>query len=251
MNKDKSTEENLRNEGIGLALGLAIDARYNEAKEVITQILEIYPQDVEMMTFLAEIFIAENKLQEAKIWLDKVFSLDKNYPRALYDLAGLWAKKGRWSTAIKTYEKAIRYYPRDSTIEIAAVYQDLGCALWEAGNRDDALESWKTCLKYDPKNIHAKHNLRDFTNEYGLPASPVGKAMDDANEFLRFKIGEYLSSKRKDGFENMEEANKIIDKITDVWNKKIVSKYGREIDDMNTKEKKKLFKETMVFFDDN
>ncbi len=194
MNSDNPTEEELRSSGIGLALILAMDKKYDEAKEPLTSILEIYPQDIEAMTFLSEIFIAENKLHEARIWLDKVFSLNKNYPMALYNMACLWAKKERWRTAIKTYEKAIRYYPKDSAEEIAATYQDLGCALWEDQRRDDALEAWKTCLKHGPKNRHAKHNLKKFTNEYGLPSSPAGNAMDDANAFIHFKMDEHLSS---------------------------------------------------------
>ena len=250
MNKDNPDAEELRRGGIGLALGLAMDAKYDEAKEVLISILEIYPQDVEVMTLLAEIFIAEDRIHEAKIWLDKVLSLHRNYPRALYNMASLRAKKGLWRTAIKTYEKAIRHYPKDSTEEMAAAYQDLGCALWEDGRRDDALESWKTCLKYDSKNMHAKHNLKKFTNEYGLPSSPVGKVMDDANAFLHFKMVEYLASKGSSNFENMDEANKILGEITKSWNDKIVSKYERKIDNMSAKEKTKLFKETKIFFDE-
>ena len=162
MNKDNPDAEGLRRGGIGLALGLAMDAKYDEAQEVLMSILEISPQDVEVMTLLAEIFIAENRIHEAKIWLDKVLSLHKNYPRALYNMASLSAKKGLWRAAIRTYEKAIRHYPKDSTEEIAAAYQDLGCALWEDGRRDDALESWKTCLKYDSKKYACKTQPKEI-----------------------------------------------------------------------------------------
>lgn len=67
MNSDNPTEEELRSSGIGLALRLAMDTKYDEAKELLISILEIYPQDIEVMTFLSEIFIAENKLREARI----------------------------------------------------------------------------------------------------------------------------------------------------------------------------------------
>jgi tetratricopeptide (TPR) repeat protein len=128
-------------------------------------------------------------------------------------MVSLWTKKERWSAAIKTYKKAIRYFPKDSAEEIAAAYQDLGCALWEDQRRYDALEAWITCLKHNPKNRHAKHNLKKFTNEFGLPSSSIGKAMDDVNAFLHFKMGEYLSSKGKSNFENVIEVNKIITKL--------------------------------------
>jgi hypothetical protein len=36
---------------------------------------------------MAEIFIAENNLSEAKVWLDKILALFRAYLRALYALA--------------------------------------------------------------------------------------------------------------------------------------------------------------------
>jgi hypothetical protein len=38
-----------------------------------------------------------------------------------------------------------------------------------------------------------KRNLREFTNEYGLPKSPVG--MDDFWAFMNFKEKEYFPKK--------------------------------------------------------
>ncbi len=58
----------------------------------------------------------------------------------------------------------------------------------------------------------------------------------------------HLSSKGKSNFENVNEANKIIDKITNVWNSNIVFKYGRKIDNMSTKEKTKALQRNKVFF---
>jgi len=259
VNKGKATPANnnnnnnnkikLKNDGIELALSLAINGKLEEAKEIIAVILEKYPQDIEAMTILGEILTLQNKRKEARVWIDKVLTLDKNYPRALNALGMLHIRNKRWSSAIKAYEKAILNYPQDAKEEIAAAYQDLGCALWESSRRDEALEAWKICLQYDPNNIRAKKNLQQFTNEYGLPASPVGKVMDDANAFLHYKMLEYLSNKGKDGFDNTDEANKVLNKITDAWNNTVVSKYGSKLDKMNSNKKKNMFKETRVFFD--
>ncbi len=45
--------------------------------------------------------------------------------------------------------------------------------------REEALDAWKTCLKYNPKQKYARENLNEFTNEYEAVNSPVG--MDDYN----------------------------------------------------------------------
>ena len=72
--------------------------------------------------------------------------------------------------------------------------------------------------------------------------------MDDANAFLHFKMVEYLSSKGNSNFENMEEANRILGEITNAWNDKIVSKYGRKIDNMSAKEKTKTLQRNKCLF---
>lgn len=258
MNKGKVTSANnnndkkmkLKKDGMGLALSLAINGKLEEAKEIIAVILEKYPQDIEAMTILAEMLTLQNKRKEARAWIDRVLTLDKNYPRALSALGMLHIRNKRWSSAIKAYEKAILNYPQGAKEEIAAAYQDLGCALWESSDRDQALEAWKTCLQYDPNNIHAKKNLKEFTNEYGLPASPVGKVMDDVNAFIHYKMVEYLSNKGKEGFDNTDEANKVLNTITDTWNNTVVTRYGSKLDKMSSNKKKNLFKEIRVFFDD-
>ncbi|MDN5847846.1 MAG: hypothetical protein L0H53_16410 [Candidatus Nitrosocosmicus sp.] len=251
MNNSKSTPASKKikkNNAIELALDLVDNDKLEEAKEIITMILEKNPQDIEGMTVLANILVFQNKRKEARVWIDKVLNLDKNHPMALYVLGGFHVENKRWSSAIKAFEKAILHFPQDAKEEIAAAYQDLGCALWESRRREEALESWKICLQYDPNNTYAKNNLKKFISEYGLPASPVGKAMDDAQAFLKYKMLEYLSIKRKDGFDTMDETNKVLDKITKVWNNKIASKYGRKLDKMSSTEKKNLFRETRVFF---
>jgi len=122
---------------------------------------------------------------------------------------------------------------------------EVGCSLWEVGAREEALEAWHTCLKYNPKQKSAKKNLKDFTNEYGMGKSPVG--MDDFWAFVNFKREEYYSVKGRDYFKGIAEANTVLKKITGAWDNKILPKYGAKLDRMKTKDKVKLFKDTKVF----
>jgi len=48
---------------------------------------------------MAEIFIAENKLSEAKAWLDKILALFPDYPQALYSLGVIYHSKKKWNKA--------------------------------------------------------------------------------------------------------------------------------------------------------
>jgi tetratricopeptide (TPR) repeat protein len=234
------TFDEIRNGGLALAVKLSLEKKYDEAKKVLTEVLKVSSKDPEIMAMMAEIFIAENKLSEAKVWLDKILELFPNYPRAFYDLGFIYQGKEQWNKAITVYKRAIRNYPKDSKEEIAEAYQNLGCALWEERRREEALEVWKTCLKYNPKQKHAKRNLKKFTNEYGLPRSPVGSAMDDIQAFVHMKMEEISD------FKNVTDADIVLEKIMNTWNDKIASRYAQKLDRMKVNEKIRLFKETKV-----
>ncbi len=121
---------------------------------------------------------------------------------------------------------------------------NMRCSLWEVGGWEEALEAWKTCLKYNPKQKSAKENLKNFTNEYGLGKSSVG--MDDFWAFVHFKRKEFYSVKGR-YFKGIEEANTVLKKITDSWDNKILPKWGAKLDRMKTQDKVKLFEDTKVF----
>ena len=232
--------------------------KYSEAKKVLSEILKVCINDSETMVMMVEILIAENKLTQAKKWLDNILVLYPNNPGALYNLGVFYSNKKQWKKAIKMYEKSITLYDKDSKkIEIADAYQNLGCVLWEDSRREEALEAWKTSLKYNPKQKQAKKNLKEFTNEYGLPSSPMGATMDDVQAFVKMKMEEYLLTKNKstdvssstttDNNSNLTEINKILEKIMQAWNDEVSAKYAEELDSMDTNKKVNLFKRTKVF----
>jgi hypothetical protein len=117
--------------------------------------------------------------------------------------------------------------------------------LWELKKREEALEAWKTCLKYNPRQKYAKENLKDFTNEYGMGRSPVG--MDDFWAFVDFKRKEYLSVKGRDYLTDIDEANVVLKQITGAWDNRIVPKFDAKFNSMKIEDKIKLFKDTKVF----
>jgi tetratricopeptide (TPR) repeat protein len=257
MDDDKApTPDEIRNGGLALATKLCLEKKYSEAKKVLSEILKVCINDSEAMVMMVEILIAENKLTQAKKWLDNILLLYPNNPGALYNLGVFYSNRKQWKKAIKMYEKSITLYDdKDSKkIEIADAYQNLGCVLWEDSRREEALEAWKTSLKYNPKQKQAKKNLKEFTNEYGLPSSPMGTTMDDVQAFVKMKMEEYLLTKNKTDVSsstidnsNLTELNKILEKIMQAWNDEVSAKYAEELDSMDTNKKVNLFKRTKVF----
>ena len=237
--------EEMRDAGIGLASKLVLENKYALAKDVFTKLLSLRPDDVEVMALHANVFIVEGKLLEAENRLNHVLALNPNYPLGLYFLGVVYHGKGEYEKAIHMYETALKYFPEKDKKDIADVYQNLGCSLWEVRRREDALEAWKTCLKYNPKQKYARENLKEFTNEYGMGKSPVG--MDDFWAFVDIKRKEYLSVKGRDYFKGIDEANVVLKKITGAWDNKILPKYTAKFKRMKTEDKVKLFEDTKVF----
>ncbi|RJS86412.1 tetratricopeptide repeat protein [Methanophagales archaeon] len=245
-NEPELSREEIREGGIGLAAKLVLDGNYGDARRALKKILKIYPDDTELMTLISATYLMEAKFKEAKRWLNKVFSIDPDYPKALYNLGVIHSEREKWEEAVEAYERAIEHYPSSAKNEIADAYQNLGCALWETGRKNEALDTWKTCLKYNPKQEYAKRNLKEFTNEYGLPKSPM-PGMNDLWAFVDMKQNEYLAREGKENFEDIDEVTEVMGKIKAAWNERIAPRYGRRLDLMSTKEKIKLFKGTKVF----
>ncbi len=242
--RDMFNIEETRKMGIILASKMVLEHRYNAAKDVLAKLLELCPNDIEVMTLHANIYSVEGKFIEAENKLAQVLLLNPNYPLALYFLGVVCHEKGEYEKAIHMYQTALQYFSESEKMEIADAYQNLGCSLWEVKRKAEALEAWKTSLKYNPRQKYVKENLKKFTNEYGMPKSP---GFDDYYAFTDIKNEEYLAIKGKKDFDNIEEANIVLHKIMDAWNTRILPKYGEKLNLMKTKDKVKLFKDTKVF----
>jgi tetratricopeptide (TPR) repeat protein len=242
----ESEFEEMRDAGIGLASKLVIENKLDQAKDIFTKLLNLRPDDVEVMTLHANIYFFEGKLLEAENRLNQVLTLNPNYPLAVYFLGVIYHEKGEYERAIQMYETALKNLSEEQKYDLADVYQNMGCSLWGVGKREEALEAWQSCLKYNPKQKSAKKNLKDFTNEYGMGKSPVG--MDDFWAFINFKRKEYYSVKGRDYFKSVEEANNVLKKITDAWDNKIMPKWGAKFKRMKTQEKIEIFNDTKILF---
>lgn len=158
--------ENTRTKGILLASKYVLEHQYDAAKNVFEKLLQLSPNDVEIMALHANIYCVEGKYIEAENKLNQVLILNPNYPLALYFLGFVYNAKGEYEKAINMHETALKYFSEHEKMEIADTYQNLGCSLWKVNRREEAIEAWKTCLKYNPEQKYVKENLRQFTNDY-------------------------------------------------------------------------------------
>lgn len=147
----------------GEASKYILEYRYDAAKAVFEKILQLSPNDVEIMALNANIYSMEGKFIEAENRLNQVLILNPNYPLALYFLGYVYNAKGEYEKAIHMYETALKFFSENEKMEIADTYQNLGCSLLGINRRTEALEAWRKCLKYNPKQKDVKENIKKLT----------------------------------------------------------------------------------------
>ncbi len=74
----------MRETGIGLGSKLVIEHKFDQAKDIFMKLLEISPEDIEVMSLHANIYLVEGKLPEVENRLNHVLALNPDYPLELF-----------------------------------------------------------------------------------------------------------------------------------------------------------------------
>jgi tetratricopeptide (TPR) repeat protein len=109
-------------------------------------------------------------------WLDsnrfytKLLETATASAKAAYSYGVLRATGGDDPGAIEAYDRAISIFPADSE-----AYHNRANALVRLGRRDEAIASYRNCLRFDPGHAGAAHNLNQLLA--GLPLYPARKKL--------------------------------------------------------------------------
>ena len=165
--------------------------RVEDALRIYVQILEINPEDVEILLITGHICVALQKFEDAKDFYRRVLeiepwnadarqNLDK-LPSALsgtsvshsveemYQAAQQAATEGRGQEAIQKLETLLAASP-----EHAQAHNDLGVLSYRAGDKNLALDHYEKAAQLDPNNTTFQKNLADF---YCIEQGQFEKAM--------------------------------------------------------------------------
>ena len=82
-----------------------------------------------------------------------------------YSIGVLRSAHGDDGGAIEAYDRAIAIFPA-----YAEAYRNRGNALARLGRREEAMASYRQCLRFDPTDFAANSNLRQLAA--GLPVNP-------------------------------------------------------------------------------
>ena len=79
----------------------------------MNDMIEMYPHDKRVLYLAANWLMGENGIDQAKRFLEKALSLDKNYPAALNDLAYVDARNREFPKALAAMERYVVLLPKE------------------------------------------------------------------------------------------------------------------------------------------
>jgi tetratricopeptide (TPR) repeat protein len=141
---------------------------FAEAEEEIQRELEKKPDQPFLKATLADLFLHQDRLAEARILVDEILSRDPQHPQALYLLGEIFLKQNSPKEALECFRQAFAREPRDYLVLRAAR------ALKEMDRFGEALQELEKVLVVKPKNF-------PFQKEKGLVLNKM-KRFDQALE---------------------------------------------------------------------
>lgn len=96
---------------------LLVENKVAEADTVVSQALELYPDDVKMHTAKGNVFNRQSIFEHAEVEFKKALDVDETYKNALTGLAHSLENQGKLDDAIEVINKAEKMNPKDTKIK--------------------------------------------------------------------------------------------------------------------------------------
>ncbi|MDR6998540.1 tetratricopeptide repeat protein [Neobacillus niacini] len=114
----------------------------DEAKALVENLLEIYPEEGELLVLLGEILVEAGEEERAILVLERIAEVDPNYGQSLLLLADLYQVQGLYEVCERKLLKAKKILPEEVIIDFA-----LGELYSEQGEIIKAMAAYEIVLK--------------------------------------------------------------------------------------------------------
>ena len=156
----------IENSSIENKFKLAIEEQkknnFNIAEKIYEEILEIEPNHLESICYLATIFAQTKRTSLAKIFFLKAIEINPNNPRINNNLGNVSLQLGESQNALRYYEKAIKSKPN-----YADAHVNLGIAFKSLKKNEQALSCFEKAIKIQPEYIRSYNILGRTLKELG------------------------------------------------------------------------------------
>jgi len=153
-----------------------------EAKALVENLLEIYPEEGELLVLLGEILVEAGEEEEAILVLEKISEQDVHFGQSLLLLADLYQVQGLYEVCERKLLKAKKLLPDEAIIDFA-----LGELYSEQGEIIKAMNAYEMVLKEENEiagaNIHGRiADLLSASGAFEEALSYYDKALDEKLE---------------------------------------------------------------------
>ncbi|MBB15915.1 hypothetical protein CMK22_11630 [Candidatus Poribacteria bacterium] len=128
--------------------------KLQQAEQICQQILDIDPQNAEVLNLFGLIACQAGKYEIAVDLINHALDISSNQPLFLNNLGFVLKEQGKISEAIAAYSQAL-----DMTPESFEIYNNLGVALYKQRKYDKAIEAYQKAIQIQPDFIEAYNNL--------------------------------------------------------------------------------------------
>ncbi|WP_442594523.1 tetratricopeptide repeat protein [Neobacillus sp. D3-1R] len=126
-----------------------------ESKALFETLLEKYPEEGELLVFLAEIYLEMDNEEQAMLLLEQISEQDPSFPQSLLLLADLYQMQGLFEVSEQKILKAKALLPDEKIIDFA-----LGELYAEQGKLSEAVEAYQEVLSEQTEiagvNLHQR-----------------------------------------------------------------------------------------------
>ena len=135
-----------------------------ESQNLIQRLLEIYPEEGELLVLLAETFIELGNEEQAILVLEKIHIEDPSFPESLLLLADLYQMEGLYEVSEQKLLKAKEIRPNEVVIDFA-----LGELYAEQGKFTDAIRYYEAVLKTEEEvaGVNVNQRMADSVSSGG------------------------------------------------------------------------------------
>jgi tetratricopeptide (TPR) repeat protein len=213
--------------------------KFKEARPMARKLVKNFPADP---LFHVTLSLCYSEAQDPLKALDILSKAAEKFPddhNILYHIAGVHEQMEHYQKSETYYRQALEHTPPEMNVERSECYNGIGVALWYHHRREEALEMWRRAVNEDPANETAKHNLQEFTNEYGRGKAPK-PLFDDLYQFQKIQLDKHNQTREKDTSLSDEELRQVMGSIMRTWNEKIAP-LREKLDRLTAAEKTELF----------
>jgi len=145
--------EGLKNE-INSVMSLFKNGNVQEALNYAIVLIETYPNEALLFNICGACFASLSQFDDAVENYKKALSINPNYSKAHFNLAGTLQDLGKLDEAVKSYESAIQIDPNH-----AEAFNNLGNIFKDLNQNNAAIECYEKALALNPNYIEVLYSL--------------------------------------------------------------------------------------------